>query len=404
MVEDPPRHTRSPDEPITIDGTAERISEPTDAASPAGETTPPRETPEPASAGFDAEKPETPAETVAAGPEPEPVKAETPETDKTEAEKTEADREEPARAATWTQAPAVVKQTATSTLVAAGIFGGLVALALAGAMQYAGVLPSAGVTKPADTSALSAEIDTLRQQIAALPTTSGPATPDPALDQRIAALEAKVAPLAEGIDKVSSGLAALSQTAANGSGDVTGRLDAIEKKLSEPQNDGAVARTIALTALRSAMDRGGAFSAELDALASVSQNDPTIEELRPLASGSLASRAELVEQFPDTAFAMLEAVNQPGPESGIGERLLASALSIVKVRNVGDVEGTGPDAITARIEDRLKKGALKDAAAEWETLPEAAKTAGSAFKAKLDARIRAEDLLSAVAAATNKQS
>ncbi len=91
-------------------------------------------------------------------------------------------------------------------------------------------------------------------------------------------------------------------------------------------------------------------------------------------------------------------------KSGIGERLFASALSIVKVRNVGDVEGTGPDAITARIEDKLKKGAMKDAVAEWDTLPEAAKTAGAAFKARLDARIRAEDLLSAVAAATNKQS
>ncbi|MBN9029355.1 MAG: hypothetical protein BGO05_00055 [Rhizobiales bacterium 63-7] len=401
MVEDPPRHTRSPDEPITIEGTAERITEPTDTASPAEDNAPPpQETPDAASAGLEADKPQAPPETVAAEPEPEPVKvepAETPEPEETE----------PPRAPTWTQAPpapTAVKQTATSTLVAAGIFGGLVALALAGAMQYAGVLPGAGATKPADTGALSAEIDALRQQVAALPTAPVAPATDPALEQRIAALEAKVAPLADDIDKVSNGLAALGQTAASGTGDVTARLDEIEKKLSEPQNDGAVARTIALTALRSAIDRGGAFSAELDALASVSHDDPAIGELRPLASGDLPSRAELVEQFPDVAFAMIEAVNQPGPDSGIGERLFASALSIVKVRNVGDVEGTGPDAITARIEDKLKKGALKDAVAEWDTLPEAAKTAGAAFKARLDARIRAEDLLSAVAAATNKQS
>ena len=401
MVEDPPRHTRSPDEPITIEGTAQRITEPTDTASPAEDNAPPpQETPDAASAGLEADKPQAPPETVAAEPEPEPVKvepAETPEPEETE----------PPRPPTWTQAPpapTAVKQTATSTLVAAGIFGGLVALALAGAMQYAGVLPGAGATKPADTGALSAEIDALRQQVAALPTAPVAPAPDPALEQRIAALEAKVAPLADDIDKVSNGLAALGQTAASGTGDVTARLDEIEKKLSEPQNDGAVARTIALTALRSAIDRGGAFSAELDALASVSHDDPDIGELRPLASGDLPSRAELVEQFPDVAFAMIEAVNQPGPDSGIGERLFASALSIVKVRNVGDVEGTGPDAITARIEDKLKKGALKDAVAEWDTLPEAAKTAGAAFKARLDARIRAEDLLSAVAAATNKQS
>ena len=75
------------------------------------------------------------------------------------------------------------------------------------------------------------------------------------------------------------------------------------------------------------------------------------------------------------------------------DRLAASAMSVVKVRPVGNVEGEGPDAIVARMEVKLQNGDLKGAALEWESLPEAARKASEAFKTKLDARIRVEELV-----------
>lgn len=447
VTEDPPRHSRSPDEPVTIEGTAERIPEPDDnPAVPEGmaaNSPAPQEPAETAAAGDADTRPlvtaedELKAESAPEAATPQeaaeiPAENHSAETEATAApddaatkpimtaedEATTQGTRETARtsspdpAPTWTrsqtEASPPPKQTSTAAMIAAGIFGGLVALACAGAMQYAGYLPGTAPAEPAvaDTSALNAEIDALRQQIAALPAPASAPAADPALEQRLAALEDRLGPLQDALEKAQAGLAASTQTvqaALSGNDDLTTRIDAIEKKLAEPQNDGAVARTIAASALRAAIDRGGSFGVELDALASVSDANPAIEELRPLASGGVLSREALTERFPNVAFAMIDAVNQPGPDAGIGQRLLSSAMSIVRVRDVGDVEGTGIEAITARIEDRLKKGDLKAAAAEWAALPDPARAAGTAFKSALDDRIRAEDLLSAAMAATNKQ-
>jgi hypothetical protein len=69
-------------------------------------------------------------------------------------------------------------------------------------------------------------------------------------------------------------------------------------------------------------------------------------------------------------------------------------MSVVKVRRVGDVEGETVDAIVSRIEDRLRSGDLQAAAQQWDTLPDAAKSASIDFKRKLDARVQVENLVS----------
>jgi hypothetical protein len=47
-----------------------------------------------------------------------------------------------------------------------------------------------------------------------------------------------------------------------------------------------------------------------------------------------------------------------GEDAGIGERLMASARSLVQVRPVGEVEGEEPGAIAARMEVALSEGNL----------------------------------------------
>jgi hypothetical protein len=87
-------------------------------------------------------------------------------------------------------------------------------------------------------------------------------------------------------------------------------------------------------------------------------------------------------------------MQQPDQDQSWSNRLMSGAKSLVTVRPVGNVQGDGVDAIAARMENKVRNGDLPGAVAEWNTLPDAAKSASAAFKQSLDARIRVEDMVS----------
>ncbi|RKF33712.1 hypothetical protein BCY90_07700 [Agrobacterium deltaense] len=288
------------------------------------------------------------------------------------------------------------KQAATSGLIAAGIVGGLVALAAAGSMQYAGILPSfnAGRTGSEEIAALKTDLGSLRQQLA-----NAPAADTSALEQRIATLEGAKGETPQ-VDGLSEKIAALESTLqsersaqASATAELTRRLADAEAKINEPRDDIEVARAIASAALKAAIDRGGPFLTELDTLSKVTPDDPAIASLQSFAATGVPSRSELMQKFPDVANAMLSAINQPDPNQGIMERLTESAFSLVKVRPVGNIEGETPEAKIARMENKLRNGDLQGAALEWNGLPDAAKTASADYKKSLDARIEVENLV-----------
>lgn len=291
------------------------------------------------------------------------------------------------------------KASGSSGLIAAGIVGGLIALLAAGSMQYAGYLPSstADSGSSAELDALKSQVATLQQQIADAP--KGQTGDTSALEQRLAALEsstasggdasAKIAELENTISTLQSERDAEGPKIAT----LTQRLDAAEAKINEPRDDVEVARAIASAALKAAIDRGGPFLTELDTLSKVTPDDPSIQALKSFARTGVPTRAELVRRFPDVANAMLAALKPSDPNQGIFDRLADSAMSLVKVRPVGNVEGEGAEAKVARMEDKLQNGDLKGAALEWDALPEAAKTASADYKKSLDARIQVEDLV-----------
>ncbi|WCK01826.1 COG4223 family protein [Agrobacterium tumefaciens] len=288
------------------------------------------------------------------------------------------------------------KQAATSGLIAAGIVGGLVALAAAGSMQYAGILPSftAGRAGSDEIAALKSDIGGLRQQFA-----NAPAADTSALEQRIATLEGakgeaqQVGELSEKITALEAALQSERSAQASATSELMRRLADAEAKINEPRDDIEVARAIASAALKAAIDRGGPFLTELDTLSKVTPDDPAIASLQSFASTGVPSRSELMQKFPDVANAMLSAINQPDPNQGIMERLTESAFSLVKVRPVGNIEGETADAMIARMENKLRNGDLQGAALEWNGLPEAAKTASADYKKSLDARIEVENLV-----------
>ncbi|PCK84314.1 hypothetical protein CPT32_24735 [Rhizobium sophoriradicis] len=409
----PPRHSKSADEPVTIDLDSQDFASVADTEKPvdtdAGEAD---------STAADADLP--PETEAASQPElqSEP-EAEAPEETTAAAEPSfTSSAEQPAP-----------KGAGASGLIAAGIFGGLVALLGAGTIQYAGYLPgsSAPQTASPEIADLSGEIDGLKQTVANL--AANPAsTDDGALETRIAALETaaksaaaapsgdpanvealnqKIAELSGQVEQLRATLAQSSEQQTSDGADIAKRLDEAEKKLNEPRQDVAVARAIAAAALKAAIDRGGPFLAELDTFAGVAPDDPAVADLRSFAETGIPSRAELVRQVPDIATAIVEAVNQPDPNQSWSDRLMASAKSLVTVRPVGNIEGESVEAIAARLEDKVKNGDLSGASAEWNALPAPGKQASAAFKQSLEARIRVEELvggaLSKAVAGTGKE-
>lgn len=278
----------------------------------------------------------------------------------------------------------------TSAMIAAGIAGGLVALLLAGSMQYAGIVPSLGPQGRSDTAAIAQ----LQQQVAALQTAKPPAD----LMARIDALEKNgggSAVLTQQVESLRRDLtAAQSASAAMGdnSAKLGQRMQALEQRFNQPGREQAVARALAAAGLKAATDRGGSFKAELDTFSGVAAEDPAASKLQAYAEKGVPTRADLVRRFPTAANSMMDAIQQPAADEGIAARLMSSAMRVVKVRPVGDVEGDTPEARVARMEERIKNGDLKAAAAEFDGLPDVAKQAATAYKQALDARIEVDEL------------
>ncbi|MBY5695480.1 COG4223 family protein [Rhizobium leguminosarum] len=395
----PPRHSKSADEPVTIDLDAQEFAAAADTEKP-----------------VDNETGDADSTTADVGLAPETETASHAEHE--EKPVMDAPQEEPAAPeSSFTPPPEqpAPKSAGTSGLIVAGIFGGLVALLGAGAIQYAGYLPgsSAPQTTSPETADLAGEIDGLKQAVANLAANpastddgelakrvavletaaKAPAAGAPADSVNVEALNQKIAELTGQVDQLRSTLTQSSEQQTTNGADIAKRLEEAEKKLNEPREDVAVARAIAAAALKAAIDRGGPFLAELDTFAGVAPDDPAVADLRAFAETGIPSRTELVGEVPDVATAIVDAVNQPDPNQSWSDRLMSSAKSLVSVRPVGNIEGESVEAIAARMEEKVKSGDLPGASAEWNSLPALGKQASAAFKQSLEARIRVEELV-----------
>ncbi|HEV7310530.1 hypothetical protein [Ensifer sp.] len=418
VSENPPRRSKSEKEPLTIDLEAEKtVAEPSEAE--AGRETI-VETASPNAEG-DANADDAPADrsddSIASSRLQEEIEEQ--RADAAADAAAAAFAEEPPHVVTREPEPtAQPKPVSSSGALAAGIVGGLVTLLGFGGLQYAGFIPALGPDRGAS-STVSTELQALRDQIAGLPTPAA-VVDNTALEGRIAALEqsgaqggsnaaasAEAEALKAQVDNLTKEIAGLKSTLADAQtaataekAELTSRIESAEQKLNEPVNDIQMAKAVAVTALKSAIDRGGPFLAELDALRSIAPDEQAVAGLAQDAQVGVPTRTDLRREFPGAADAMLDALNQPDPNEGIFDRLVSSAMSGIRVRPVGSVEGETPEAVIARIEDKLNNGDLKGAALEWQGLPAAARPAGEAFKAKLDQRLRVEGVIDAAVAAT----
>ena len=186
-------------------------------------------------------------------------------------------------------------------------------------------------------AALTARLQALEQQLQAASTTTGDAAradQDEAVRSRLTGIEESIASLRAGLDDVRA------QT----------------KRNAELARSSA--QTLAVNRLRRAVDSGGAFAAELDALREVAAGPLEADALAAAAQEGVPSLRDLRQTFPEFANRALEAVGATGDSSLIGQ-IVESARSVVNVRPVGEIEGDSPRAIIARVENRLNTGDLQ---------------------------------------------
>lgn len=354
------------------------------------------------------------------------------------------------------------KKTASPWL--AGLTGGVIALAGVSALQWTGLMPLAGQNNGTDEAvqAVNAQIADLKQQLAAMQADAKPdadllarlevaeknaaeaqkhlnemmrASPVPAADDEViradvAALQEQLKALAgqaqpaddalvnsltERLNTMETKLntigsqAEQANAALNTDGEAVNalkeQLTALQTKIDGQASQPDMAVIIAANALKTAIDRGGSYTNELQTYKSLLPAQAgSAAGLDALAESGIPTLSQLNTQFSALADDMVAAVNKPAADAGVWDQLVGSAKNLVRSRPIGDVAGSGVGPVTARIEFALQNGDVQRAITEWAQLPEAAKQVGQDFYNALSARRDADALLAQLIAASTQVS
>jgi hypothetical protein len=332
-----------------------------------------------------------------------------------------------------------------------GLAGGIIALLIAGGLQWAGVIPGMGKgAVDQQLNALDGEIASLKKDLTVAKSASA-AGDLTELKQAMAEADQKIANQQATIDQIKGTLAkAGAATASSGNmaaqlknvetrlgkveavaktnaddqsalSGVTGKLDSqgkaleaadqtlsgqadrigkleqslgdLTKRVAAQAGQPKVAMAIAASALKSAVDRGTPFSSELDTYAAIAPKSPEIDALRQYAASGVPTREAIVAGIGPAADAMVAAAQPASNDKGIWDNLVDSARSLVKIRPVGEVPGKGVGATVARMEVDIKAGDFAKALKEYGTLPDNVKAAAATYVDKLKTRLQAEDLV-----------
>ena len=267
--------------------------------------------------------------------------------------------------------------------------------------------PAAGGGAGSDTRAL----DELAARLAKLETAVSnprPAQLDPAVANRVSAIEGEIKALAEsvGVHNRRSDEAVATAREARARADATAaalaelaqKLERTSKNFEaalakqQPGNDRPGRLAIAAAALESTVARGAPFAAELAAVKALGADQSTLAALEPFASTGLPSANALAAEMSDLAPALTQASGGPPREGGgFLERLQTGAERLVRIRRVEEVAGSDPAAIIARVEFKAVHGDIAGALAELASLPEAARAPAAAWIKKAQARAAALD-------------
>ncbi len=292
--------------------------------------------------------------------------------------------------------------------IGAGIGGAAIAVLMLGGLWTFGLLPYRADEAGNQWIGLSAKVAGLERQVRELAAPT-PAAPD---RKRTEEIDARLTKLEAAAAAASQAQKADAQTAANPA--ERGELDALAARLTSleqqlkaaEQRLGKVAagadRTVRLALvameLRTAVERGIPFTAELQAAKQLAENPSALAALEASAATGVPSPAALAQNLSKLAPAMLEAASAPRREAGVMERLQASAERLVRIRPVEEASGDEPSTMVARAELKATRGDIAGALADLERLPEPVRAPAAGWIAAAKARLAAIDAAKALAA------
>jgi hypothetical protein len=158
------------------------------------------------------------------------------------------------------------------------------------------------------------------------------------------------------------------------------------------------AAALAASALSDAAQGSQPFPQELAALAATTPASEDLAALRPLAESGAPSRTALAASFPDYAARAASASRAPGEGAGLFARLGYELGRIVTVRRIGDVPGSGADAVLARAERRVEDGDIAGALTALDALPASAREAVAPWRARAERRVEVDRRVGALRA------
>jgi hypothetical protein len=341
--------------------------------------------------------------------------------------------------------------------VLAGVVGGVVALALGYGLQATGVLPTPGLTTANEartaTEGLKDTVSGLDQRLTSIEAASAQAIADRALlddlSRQVGVVDALGESLSDRLLKAEAAMAALKDDTggtddsdmqqtldslskrvmrletmpppAAGDSGAQQQLDALSKRVerletmpssspstpaaeasapvtSAPPANNAEARAAALTAFRLAATGGAPFADALANLDKLGVDPATIAALKPLAEKGVPTRAQLVDQFPKVADAILATEPAASDDAGLLDRLTSYGRSLVKVRPAGSPAGEETVAILERMRSAVDAGNLAKALNERKALPAKGQAASETWAGAVADRLEIDRLAEAIAA------
>jgi hypothetical protein len=381
-----------------------------------------------------------------AGVSPETAAAETPPHTETERPQEDAASSTP-RAGTGEAPPR--REARLWPLIAAGAVGGAIVAIVLGALTWFVGGDSSLATLEARLTQVEQELrdisaqpppaggdaralENLRNRLVGVETALAsprPAPLDPAVANRVSAIEGEVKALAEQIgiaarrsdeavatareararaDATTAALAELTQKVEHPAVPVVqrseleglaGRVAAVEQaektlagelaKRAAEGSDRTGRLAIAVSALNAAVERGAPFAGELATVKALAADPKMLEALEPFAAAGVPSAPTLARDLAALVPALQQAAGTSSSEGGFLEKLQANAEKLVRIRPLGEAAGSDPAAIVARIEFKAMHADLTGALAELATLPPTARAPAEAWIKQAQARAAA---------------
>jgi|GEM_PF-6381905 len=267
---------------------------------------------------------------------------------------------------------------------------------------------------------LTEEIDVLKNQIATIEASTlehagvthqaATGAEIVALTQQITALEEKIALLPSLQQQLEVEIKARAALEANLNQQLKNISDMIERQeqtfqelqnivslmtaAPPPASDQSMAMLIAANSLKTAIDRGGSYSNELQIFTPLAPADLKLDVLEKYAASGLPNIATLSANFAKLADEIADTEKTLPEGAGLTDQILHQGSQLYSSRPIGDIEGTGAAAIAARMEVAIANGDFDRAMSEAQALPQEARTIAADFLDILQARQTVDALLS----------